>query len=144
MQVVYLARTPRPGELSPGWRIVTLLTWIAVILGFAAVWNTSTQLGLSTWWLGPRAQPQPRVVQLSPFVAPVSMVLATINHVRWLGRWGLAAAGVLGFYGAIDITGVTSLGALQLLIAGLAAVVSIASMTGTYRKLPAAGDDTDA
>ena len=137
--MVYLAHTPRVGELSPGWRIVTVLTWLAVILAFAAVWNASVQLGLSTWWLGPRGQPRPLVVQLTPFVAPVLMVLGTINHIRWLGWWGLAASGVLAGYGLADLGNVASIAALELLIAGLGAAVSIASLTGTYRVDPAAG-----
>jgi hypothetical protein len=137
-QIVYLAHTPRVGELSPGWRIITMLTWLAVILAFSAVWNASVQLGLSTWWLGPRGQPRPLVVQLTPFVAPVLIVLGTINHVRWLGWWGLAASAVLAAYGIADLGNVTSIAALELLIAGLAAASSIASLTGTYRVDPAA------
>jgi len=114
------------------------MTWIAVVLAFAAVWNASVQLGLSTWWLGPRGEPQPRLVQLTPFVAPVLMVLGTINHIRWSGWWGLAASGVLTAFGVADLWTVSSIAAVELLIAGSAAVVSIASLTGTYRTDPAA------
>lgn len=103
------------------------------MLAFAAVWNASVQLGLSTWWLGPRGQPRPRPVQLTPFVAPVLMVLGTINHIRWLGWWGLAGSAVLGAYGIADLGRVASIASIELLIAGLAAAVSIASLTGTYR-----------
>ncbi len=138
MEVVYAAHTPRAGELCPAWRMITVMTWIAVVLAFAAVWNSSVQLGLSTWWLGPRGQPRARVVQLSPFVAPVLMVLGTINHIRWSGWWGLAASAVLAGYGIADLGRVSSIAAVELLIAGLAAAVSIASLTGTYRTDPAA------
>lgn len=135
--VVLLTRTPRAGELSWGWRVVTVITWIAVVLAFATVWNVSVQLGLSTRWLGPRAQPRPRLVQLTPFVAPVLMVLGTINNIRWLGRWGIGAAVVLAAYGVADLGRVSSIAAVELLIAGSAAAVSIASLTGTYRAVPA-------
>ena len=64
-----------------GWRATTAATWIGVIVGLAAVWNASVQIGLSTWWLGPRADQQPRVVQFAPFVPPVLILLATINQV---------------------------------------------------------------
>jgi hypothetical protein len=135
-----ITRTPRVGELSPGWRVIAALTWIAVVLAFAAVWNASVQLGLSTWWLGPRGDPRARWVQLSPFVAPVLMVLGTINHIRWLGWWGLGASAALAAYGIVDLSRVTSIAVTELSIAALAALVSLASLTGTYRHDPAAAN----
>lgn len=131
--VVSLDPPPRPGELTLPWRIGTALTWISVVLAFAAVWNVSVQLGLSTWWLGPRGAPQPRVIQLAPFVAPVLMVLGTINNVRWLGWLGLAASSVLAAVGLGDLGRVGSIAATELAIAGAAAVISAASLTGTFR-----------
>lgn len=133
----YPGRTPREGELTAGWRIVTAITWIAVVLAFATVWNVSVQLGLSTWWLGPRGEPQPRIVQLTPFVGPLLMILGTINQTRWLAWYGLLAAGVLVGYGVVDIVRIGGLGVLEVLIAAMAGAVSLASLTGTYRRDPA-------
>ena len=127
-------RPPRPGDLSLGWRAVTAGAWIGVVVGLAAVWNTSVQLGLSTWWLGPRSDPQPLVVKFAPFVPPVLMLLATVNQVRWSAWYGLAAAAVVGGVAAGDVGRVTSLAVVELAIAGAAALVSIASFTGTYRR----------
>jgi hypothetical protein len=124
---------PRPGDLTIGWRAVTAGIWIGVVLGFAAVWNASVQLGLSTWWLGARAEPQPIAVRFSPFVAPVLVLLATINHVRWLGWIGLGASFVVAAFGVGDIGRVTSLAYIELAIAATAAIASVASLTGTYR-----------
>jgi hypothetical protein len=135
--VVYLTRTPRAGELTPGWRVITVLTWVGVVLAMATVWNTSVQLGLSTWWLGPRGEPQPRLVQLSLFVGPVLMILGTINNARWLGWCGLVVSGVLAGYGFGDLGRVTQIAVLELIIAGVAMGVSIASLTRTYRRIPA-------
>ena len=104
-----------------------------MIIGFASVWNASAQLGLSTWWLGPRADPQPRYIQFAPFVAPLLMLLATINQVRRLGWWGLAASIAIAGFGLGDLGRVTSLAIIELTIAGAASVASIASLTGTYR-----------
>lgn len=126
-------RPPRPGDLTLGWRSVTAVVWIGVILGLAAVWNASVQLGLSTWWLGARSSPQPRAVQFSPFLAPVLMLLGTINHARWLGWIGLGAAAVVGAYGVGDLGRVTVLAFVELAIAAAAAAASLASLTGTYR-----------
>ena len=131
--VALLDPPPRPGELTLSWRVGTAVTWVAVVLAFAAVWNASVQLGLSTWWLGPRGAPRPRVIQLLPFVAPMLMVLGTINNVRWLGWYGLAAAGGLAAIGIGDLGRVASLAATELAIAGAAGAISLASLTGTYR-----------
>lgn len=133
-QVVPIQRPPRPGDLSLGWRIATAAAWVGVLLGLAAVWNVSVQLGLSTWWLGPRGEPQPRVVQFLPFIAPVLMLLATINQVRRLPWLGLAAAAVTAAIGLADLSTVTSLALVELAIAVSAAAVSIASFTGVYRE----------
>lgn len=139
-RVVLLDPPPRPGELTLGWRVVTALTWIAVVLALAGVWNASSQLGLSTWWLGPRGEPQPRLLRLVPFVPSLLMVLGTINNVRWLGRFGIAAALAVGAVGVADLDRVTSIAVTELLIAAAAGAVSIASLTGTYRA-PVATDD---
>lgn len=104
-----------------------------MIIGFASVWSASAQLGLSTWWLGPRADPEPRYIQFAPFVVPVLMLLATINQVRRLAWWGLAASLALAGFGLGDVGRVTSLAIVELAVAGAAAMVSIASLTGTYR-----------
>lgn len=131
--IVLLDPAPRVGELTLNWRIGTALAWISVVLAFAAVWNASAQLGLSTWWLGPRGEPQPRIVQIVPFVGPVLMVLGTINNARWLGWFGLAASVALAGIGAGDIGRVGTIAATELLIAAAAAGISVASLTGTYR-----------
>jgi hypothetical protein len=129
---------PRPGDLTIGWRAVTAGIWIGVVLGFAAVWNASVQLGLSTWWLGARAEPQPIAVRFSPFIAPVLVLLATINHIRWMGWIGLGASFVVAAFGVGDIGRVSSLAYIELAIAAAAAIASVASLTGTYRA-PASG-----
>ena len=126
--------TPRSGELTTGWRIVTACTWIAVIVAFAAVWNTSVQLGLSTWWLGARAEPQSPLVRLSPFLVPLLMAIAAFANARRLAVLGIGAACLTAAFGIGDIARVPGLAALELLIAGLALAVSVASFTGTYRR----------
>ena len=140
--VVLLDPPPRAGELTLPWRVGTAIAWLSVVLALAAVWNASAQLGLSTWWLGPRGDPQPRAVQLAPFVAPVLIVLGTINNVRWLGWYGLTASAVLAAVGLGDLGRVGSIAATELAIAGAAALFSIASLTGTYRS-PADRDPVD-
>jgi hypothetical protein len=124
----------RAGQLTLGWRMVMAITWVGVIAAFAAVWNTSVQLGLSTWWLGPRGDPQPQVVRLLPFVAPLAICIAVFNNLRRLPYLGLGAAVVVALFGVGDLGRVAELAALELLIAGIAAAVSAAALTGMYRE----------
>ncbi len=122
---------PRPGQLTGGWRIVTGVTWGLVFVAFAAVWKVSRELGLSTWWLGPIGEPQPVFVLLLPFVAPVAMVVATLNNARRLPVAGLVASAVTAAIGLGDLDRVLRLGIVELAIAGAAAAVSIASFAGS-------------
>jgi hypothetical protein len=119
--------------LTGGWRLVTAVTWGLVFIAFAAVWKVSRELGLSTWWLGPIGEPQPVFVMLLPFVAPVAMVVATLNHTRWLPIAGLVASAVTAAVGLGDLDRVLRLAIVELAIAGAAAAVSIASFAGLYR-----------
>src|SRR5690606_18156105 len=111
------------------------------MLALAAVWNTSVQLGLSTWWLGPRGDPQPLLVQISVFVGPLLMLVGAFSRVRWLGWCGLAVGALIVAYGAVDLGRFTGLGVLQVLIGAGAAAVSVASLTGTYRPVDDVPDD---
>jgi hypothetical protein len=132
--VVPAPRPPRPGELTPGWRFAVGAVWVAVAVALGAVWNTSVQLGLSTWWLGPRGDPQPVVVRVLPFVAPLLMVMAVINRGRWLGWFGLLAAAATAAIGIGDLGRVSGLAVVELVIAAAGAAVSIAAFAGTYHR----------
>ena len=135
-QEVRLARTPRAGELTTIWRLVTCLTWMLVVVGLGCVWKTSDQLGLSTWWLGPRGEPHSIVIQLLPFVPPVLMLLAAINNLRYLPWLGLVASILVVLTGLFDMVRFTGLGALEVAIGVAAAVVSLVSLAGMYRSDP--------
>jgi hypothetical protein len=132
-QEMRTARTPRAGELTGGWRLVTGVTWMLVVVGLGCVWKTSDQLGLSTWWLGPRGEPHSIVIQLLPFVPGVLRVLAAINHLRYLPWYGLAASGLIMLTGVFDVVRFTGLGLLEIAIGIAAAVVSLVSLAGMYR-----------
>jgi len=128
------AREPiRAGELTTPWRVAVVALWVGVVVALAAVWNTSVQLGLSTWWLGPRGAPRPAPVHVIPFVAPTLMCLAAFANLRRLWLLGLGAAAITAVVGVIDLWFVPGLGVIELAIAVCAALVSLASRTGTYR-----------
>jgi hypothetical protein len=121
------------GQLTNRWRLVTGIGWAFVIVAFAAVWKTSYELGLSTWWLGPFGDPQPPFVTMLPFVAPLVMVLLTVNNSRWLPWAGLAAAVVLAIIAVFDLSRVPRLAVVELAIAGAGALLAVAGFAGRYR-----------
>jgi hypothetical protein len=123
----------RPGQLTPGWQIAVTLVWVATLVALAAVWNTSRQLGLSTWWLGPPAQPRPVWMTLAPFVPPAVVAVLALTGRRYVAWAGLVAAACIAAVGLGDLGRVTGLGVVELLIAAAGAMASIAAFSGTYR-----------
>ena len=124
---------PSPGQLTNGWRFVTGLGWALVIVAYAAVWKTSAELGLNTWWLGPFGDPQPLFVTMLPFIPPLVMVLLAVNNSRWLPWAGLAAAAVLAVIAAFDVPKVPRLGVVEVAIAAAGALLALAGFAGRYR-----------
>jgi hypothetical protein len=127
------APTPVAGQLTNGWRLFTGIGWAFVIVAYAAVWKTSYELGLSTWWLGPFGDPQPAFVTMLPFVAPLAMVLLALNNSRWLPWAGLGAAAILAIIAVFDLSRVPRLAIVELAIAGAGALIAIAGFSGRYR-----------
>ena len=83
-----------------------------------------------------RGEPNPIIVQLLPFVPAVLMALAAVNHVRYLPWFGLVASALIILIGLFDVVRFRGLGVLEIAIGGAAAVVSLVSLAGMYRKDP--------
>jgi hypothetical protein len=112
---------------------VLILTWVGVFLAWMAVWKASEEIGIGTWWLGPRSTPQPLVVKLVPFfVTAVFGVLASYNLKR-LPAIGVIGALALAAIAVPDLSRSTGLAAVEFAIAGAVLLVSLAAFTGTYR-----------
>jgi hypothetical protein len=116
-----------------GWRILTALGWVGVVAVLAATWSASRQLGLSTWWLGPVDDQRPLYIVLIPFVAPAVMLAAVANRVRYVPWIGMIGALATAAVGVGDLGRVRGLGLVELIGAGAALLVSIASLSGMYR-----------
>jgi hypothetical protein len=132
---------PRAGELTTAWRILTGIGWIGIVVVLAATWNVSRQLGLPTWWLGPVDDQRPPYVLLLPFIAPAVMIALVGNRVRyvpWVGVLGAVATAAVGLG---DVGRVRGLGVVELIAAGAALLVSIASLSGMYRTADGIVDD---
>lgn len=124
----------RPGQLTPGWRFVTVAAWVMVFVAFSGVWKVSRELGLATWWLGPISEPQPLFVLLAPFAAPTVMVVAGLRNLRRLPWYGLLASAVCAAIAIGDLDRVRRLAFVELAIAVAGALVSVASFSGVYRR----------
>ncbi len=134
----------RPGQLTPGWRLTVVATWVLATLGWMAAWKSSRELGLSTWWLGPSSDPQPFFLMLLPFVPPVTMIVLAVQNSRHLAWWGLAASAVGAAIAVGDLGRVVRLGIVELAIAAATAAVSVASLSGRYRGSIDGGTDASA
>lgn len=124
---------PRVGQLTTAWQIMVATAWTAAFLALAGVWKASEEVGIATWWLGPRADPQPVPVRILPFVIVVAVALCAVYNVRsvpWISLAGTAAIGVVA---AIDLWYMPGLAAAEFAVAGSVGLVSLASFGGRYR-----------
>ena len=109
-----------------------MAAWILVLLAYMAVWKASEEIGIATWWLGPRSNPQPMLVRLVPFVVTAvfgAVASFPVRHLPWIS---LGGAGVLALISLPDFGRVTGLAVVELAIAGAVALVSLVALTGRY------------
>ena len=121
-----------------GWRSMFIIGWGGVILGLGAVVKSSRTMGLSTWWLGPEADPNNVVFNALPFVVPVIVVILAFRNVRYLPYFGLLGAIALAAIATGDIGRFDALAQVELLTAAVGLLVSIAAFAGMLR--PATAD----
>ena len=109
---------------------------MVAFFAYAAVWQASVEIGIATWWIGPRAQPTNLAVKALPFMLCITMAMCVVYNaprVLRLSALGvvLAAAGALA-----DFSRSNGLAVTELLIAALLGVVTAAAVTGRYRLAP--------
>jgi hypothetical protein len=119
-----------------------VITWIGVFLAYMAVWKASDEIGIATWWLGPRSNPQPIVVRLVPFFITAAVGICASYNVRRMPWIGLGGSLILAVVAAFDLSRSTSLATVEFTIAGAALLVSAASFTGMYRREHRVAADT--
>lgn len=126
------------GQLSSTWRLLFGLGWTAIVASYAAVWETSRVIGLSTWWLGAEAQPRLIVLQLLPFYGPILVTVAAISNWRYAPYLGIVVGLGGAAIGAGDLNRVRWIAVVELVLAGAALCISGASLAGMYRRADAA------
>ncbi|MGI9645618.1 MAG: hypothetical protein ACR2O6_09950 [Ilumatobacteraceae bacterium] len=121
------------GQLTVAWQIMGAVAWAAAFFAFAGVWKASEEIGIATWWLGPRADPQPITIRILPFVLCVFIGLWAIYNVRGFPWVSLAGSVAVAAIAAFDVSRSIGLAAAEFAIAGALALVSLASLGGRYR-----------
>ena len=123
----------RAGDLTFSWRFVLGIAWALAFFAYAAVWQASVQVGIGTWWLGPRAQPTEVYVRIIPFLLPLAVALLLVYDVRRPVLVSIAASLLAALIAVPDLGRSASLGIVELAIAALLLLVSLAATTGRYR-----------
>lgn len=126
----------RLGDLTPRWRYVLAAAWVVAFFAYAATWQASVQIGVGTWWVGPRAQPTRTIIKVLPSLLSITMAMCAIYNVPRLVR--LSAVGVLlaTIIAIPDFTRSIGLGVTELIIAGMLGLVTVAAVSGRYRLAP--------
>ncbi|MFT4659315.1 MAG: hypothetical protein ACI8V4_003512 [Ilumatobacter sp.] len=131
----------RPGDLTFPWRAMLAMSWIMTFFAYAAVWQASVQIGIGTWWLGPRGNPAPAALKLMPFGLSLAMALLVIYNVRRLVRVSLVGVALAALISIPDFSRTTGLGVAEVTIAGFLGLVTVSALSGQYRQVRA--DPTD-
>jgi hypothetical protein len=69
-----------------------MLGWVGGILGYSTIWAVSRQIGLPTWWLGPRSAPTPFPVVSLPFLLPAFVLIGLALNLKKIAVFSLIAA----------------------------------------------------
>ena len=123
----------RVGQLSAGWQIMLAAAWAAAFFAFAAVWKTSEEIGIGTWWLGARAQPQPTLVRFAPFLLTLFIGTLAVYNVRRTALISAVAAISVAVIAAFDMSRSGGLAATEFAIAASMLLVSVGAIIGSMR-----------
>ena len=134
----------RPGDLTVQWRLLVGAAWVAAFFAYSAVWQASVQIGIGTWWLGPRAQPTSVLVRVLPFVLCIAMALCALYNVTRLLRVSMLGVALAALIAVPDFSRSVGLGVAELVIACLVGLVVAAATTGRYRVAPVTSERSDA
>ena len=113
------------------------LAWTAAFFAFAAVWKASQEIGIGTWWLGPRAQPQPMVVRIAPFALTMVFGFMAIYNLRRTALFSAGGSLLIGLVAVFDISRSGGLAAIEFGIAVCLLLVSFGAIAGSVRSATA-------
>lgn len=128
----------REGSISFAWRAMLGIVWGAVLFAFAAVWQASVQIGIATWWLGPRSDPNPSVLRLLPFALAFVVLAAIAYDIRRLLTVSGIAAALIVLGGLADLDRSVGLALTEIAIGVAVGLTTLAATTGRIRAVPVA------
>lgn len=129
------ARPLRAGQLEWTWATIVAISWGLVIAGLVALGVAGRHLGVSPWWLGPEADPQPLPVWVTPFVLPgATLVMAVLNLRRTL-LVSFAAAISCGLVALGDLADSPGVALGEALLGLAALLVTVAATAGIVRRV---------
>lgn len=132
----------RPGDLLPSWRATLAIGWLCVFFAYAAVWQASVQIGIATWWVGPRSDPAPTLVRAIPFFITIVGLLLVVYNVRRLSARTFWVATSTLVIALPDFSRSVGLAVLEVLISLSMMTIAAASLTGRYRPASSATGST--
>jgi hypothetical protein len=106
--------------------------WVGGILGYSTIWAVSRQIGLPTWWLGPRSTPNPPYLVALPFVLPAVMLIMIALNLRRIALYGVIAALASVSFAALDAATQPGLAIAQLAISVGLLSTSLAALIGGF------------
>ncbi len=127
------AHVLEPGDLVASWRIAIVATWALVVFVYTAVWKTSVELGIGTWWLGARSDPQPVVVRLIPFAVAIGFGLVSSFDLKRLPVVTVLGAVVLALIAVPDYSRSSGLANVEMVIAVAVLLVGLGAFTGVVK-----------
>jgi len=121
------------GELVTSWRFASVAVWMLVVFTYSAMWKTSVELGIGTWWLGPRSSPQPFFVRLIPFAVAIVFGLLSSYPLKRMPVINVCGALAMAAIAVPDFSRSVGLATIELAIAGAVLLVALGSFTGVVK-----------
>jgi len=115
------------------WRIALVMAWVGAFLGYMAVWKASQEIGIGTWWLGARSNPQPVLIRLIPFLVTATCGAISSLRIRHVSLVSMLGAVALAVIAIPDFSRSVGLALIELAIALAVGLVAAVSLTGRYR-----------
>lgn len=109
--------------------------WTIAFFAFAAVWKTSDEIGIATWWIGPRGDPRPVFVRVIPFALALLVALSAVYNLRRSAVISTVASIAVAGIAANDISRSGGLAAIEFAIAASLLLVSVGALAGSVRRL---------
>jgi hypothetical protein len=116
-----------------GWRTVSFITWVSVLICVVVVAVSSRTIGRPVWWLGTSVDPEPRLFTIIPASIIAAPIVIAVKSRRLLRTSGLVCSVLLMATALPDLDDSPGVAAAIVLIAVAALLESIALVVGSRK-----------